>query len=259
MLMTESDISLVPWGNATARTERRSPPATRDEHRCFSSETSSSPPASATCARAMRSPASSSACACSPTEAWRRRSSTASPCAWATSWMSAPRCRCGPSAAAPTRSRSSGRATGVRWQLEEPGIVTVPFPGGLPDGIHEVSVELRLRMSYIPIEHQPSVFRASQAHHADVRAGRRTVPVRRLALQLHARLRHGARPRDGARRGRGCRCHRRRDPRRGARRELPGAVDGVDRRLVRAAREVLARAHELRLVDRHPAASGRAA
>ena len=51
---------------------------------------------------------------------------------------------------------------GLRWQLEEPGIVTVPFPGGLPDGIHEVSVELRLRMSYIPIEHQPSVFRATK-------------------------------------------------------------------------------------------------
>src|SRR5690606_2650318 len=28
---------------------------------------------------------------------------------------------------------------GVRWPLEEPAIVTVPFPGGLPEGTHEVS------------------------------------------------------------------------------------------------------------------------
>lgn len=51
---------------------------------------------------------------------------------------------------------------GVRWQLEEPAVVTVPLPGGLPEGVHEVSVELRLRMSYIPVEHQPSVYRATR-------------------------------------------------------------------------------------------------
>jgi sugar phosphate isomerase/epimerase len=51
---------------------------------------------------------------------------------------------------------------GVRWQLEEPAVVTVPLPGGLPEGVHEVSVELRLRMSYIPVEHQPSVYRATK-------------------------------------------------------------------------------------------------
>ncbi|MGC5223440.1 C-glycoside deglycosidase beta subunit domain-containing protein [Micromonospora sp. DT81.3] len=58
--------------------------------------------------------------------------------------------------------RELWESEGVRWQLEEPGVVTVPFPGGLPEGIHEVSVELRLRMSYIPLEHQPSVFRATK-------------------------------------------------------------------------------------------------
>ncbi len=47
---------------------------------------------------------------------------------------------------------------GVRWPLEEAAIVTVPFEGGLPDGVHEVSIELRLRMSYIPVEHQPSTY-----------------------------------------------------------------------------------------------------
>lgn len=47
---------------------------------------------------------------------------------------------------------------GVRWPLEDAAIVTVPHPGGLPDGVHEVSIELRLRMSYIPVEHQPSTY-----------------------------------------------------------------------------------------------------
>ena len=51
---------------------------------------------------------------------------------------------------------------GVRWPLEDAAIVTVPFPGGLPDGIHELSIELRLRMSYIPIEHQPSTYRVTR-------------------------------------------------------------------------------------------------
>lgn len=51
---------------------------------------------------------------------------------------------------------------GVRWPLEDAAIVTVPFPGGLPEGIHEVTIELRLRMSYIPIEHQPSTYHVTR-------------------------------------------------------------------------------------------------
>jgi len=51
---------------------------------------------------------------------------------------------------------------GVRWQLEDAAVVTVPFEGGLPQGVHEVSIDLRLRMSYIPEEHQPSVFRETK-------------------------------------------------------------------------------------------------
>ena len=43
----------------------------------------------------------------------------------------------------------------MRWPLEDAAIVTVPLDGGLPQGVHEVSIELRLRMSYIPVEHQP--------------------------------------------------------------------------------------------------------
>lgn len=51
---------------------------------------------------------------------------------------------------------------GVRWQLEDAAIVTVPLPGGLPDGIHELSIDLRLRMSYIPQEHQPSRYEVTK-------------------------------------------------------------------------------------------------
>ena len=51
---------------------------------------------------------------------------------------------------------------GVRWPLEDAAIVTVPFEGGLPDGVHEVSIELRLRMSYIPVEHQPSTYNVTK-------------------------------------------------------------------------------------------------
>jgi sugar phosphate isomerase/epimerase len=51
---------------------------------------------------------------------------------------------------------------GARWPLEDAAVITVPFDGGLPEGVHEVSIELRLRMSYIPIEHQPSTYRATR-------------------------------------------------------------------------------------------------
>lgn len=51
---------------------------------------------------------------------------------------------------------------GVRWPLEEAATITVPLPGGLPAGTHEVSIELRLRMSYIPAEHQPSTYRVTR-------------------------------------------------------------------------------------------------
>jgi len=51
---------------------------------------------------------------------------------------------------------------GVRWPLEEAAVVTVPHDGGLPQGVHELSIELRLRMSYIPVEHQPTTHRTSR-------------------------------------------------------------------------------------------------
>ncbi|MBB3157701.1 sugar phosphate isomerase/epimerase [Microbacterium proteolyticum] len=51
---------------------------------------------------------------------------------------------------------------GVRWPLEDAAIITVPLSGGLPDGTHELSIDLRLRMSYIPEEHQPSRYRVTK-------------------------------------------------------------------------------------------------
>lgn len=51
---------------------------------------------------------------------------------------------------------------GVRWPLEDAAIITVPLPGGLPDGVHELSIDLRLRASYIPLEHQPSRYRVTK-------------------------------------------------------------------------------------------------
>jgi sugar phosphate isomerase/epimerase len=51
---------------------------------------------------------------------------------------------------------------GVRWQLDEAATVTVPCEGGLPQGVHELAIELKLRMSYIPMEHQPSVYKEAR-------------------------------------------------------------------------------------------------
>lgn len=54
------------------------------------------------------------------------------------------------------------QSDGVRWPLEDAAVVTVPLPGGLADGIHELSIDLRLRMSYIPQEHQPSRYQVTK-------------------------------------------------------------------------------------------------
>lgn len=51
---------------------------------------------------------------------------------------------------------------GLRWPLEDAAVITVPLAGGLPDGIHELSIDLRLRMSYIPQEHQPSRYQVTK-------------------------------------------------------------------------------------------------
>lgn len=52
--------------------------------------------------------------------------------------------------------------TGTRWPYEEAATLTVPRPGGLQPGLHDMEVAIIIRMSYIPIEMQPSVFTASR-------------------------------------------------------------------------------------------------
>lgn len=41
-------------------------------------------------------------------------------------------------------------STDVRWQLDEPATITVPRPGGLSAGIHDLEVVVQLRRSYFP-------------------------------------------------------------------------------------------------------------
>jgi hypothetical protein len=50
----------------------------------------------------------------------------------------------------------------ARWPLGHAAVLTVPRDGGLARGIHDVSLELRLRMSYIPEELQPSIWTAAR-------------------------------------------------------------------------------------------------
>jgi len=54
------------------------------------------------------------------------------------------------------------QSEGLRWQLEEAATILVDLPGGLTPGVHQLDVEFRLRMSYIPIEHQPSRYVVSK-------------------------------------------------------------------------------------------------
>jgi sugar phosphate isomerase/epimerase len=41
-------------------------------------------------------------------------------------------------------------STDVRWQLDEAAVITVPKPGGLTPGVHQLEVTIFLRRSYIP-------------------------------------------------------------------------------------------------------------
>lgn len=50
----------------------------------------------------------------------------------------------------------------VRWQLDELAIITVPHPGGLAVGVHDLAVDIALHAPYIPVEFQPSLFHAER-------------------------------------------------------------------------------------------------
>jgi hypothetical protein len=53
-----------------------------------------------------------------------------------------------------------GADPAARWPYEEAATLTVPRPGGLEPGLHDLEVAIIIRMSYIPIEMQPSTFTA---------------------------------------------------------------------------------------------------
>lgn len=53
-------------------------------------------------------------------------------------------------------------STDARWPKDRAAVLTVPRPGGLAPGIHDVTFVLRVRMSYIPEELQPSIWTATR-------------------------------------------------------------------------------------------------
>lgn len=54
------------------------------------------------------------------------------------------------------------QAVDLRWTLDEPVIVRAAKPGGLAVGVHDVSVAVRIRQPYFPIEFQPSIIRETR-------------------------------------------------------------------------------------------------
>lgn len=52
-------------------------------------------------------------------------------------------------------------STDLRWQLDELVTVTVPKPGGLSAGVHQLAIALYLRRPYLPPHMARSVFRAT--------------------------------------------------------------------------------------------------
>src|SRR3954469_5910636 len=54
------------------------------------------------------------------------------------------------------------RTTDVRWQLDELATITVPKPGGLSVGVHDVAVTIFLRRPYFPPAVARSSFEASR-------------------------------------------------------------------------------------------------
>ena len=46
----------------------------------------------------------------------------------------------------------------LRWPVDVPAVLSVPRPNPLAIGFHVIDVDLRLRMSYIPVELQPTIW-----------------------------------------------------------------------------------------------------
>lgn len=54
------------------------------------------------------------------------------------------------------------QATEARWPFEEAAVLQVAKAGGLEPGLHEIEVRLTWRMSYMPIEMQPTTHTSSR-------------------------------------------------------------------------------------------------
>lgn len=52
------------------------------------------------------------------------------------------------------------RASDARWPFEEAATLSVDKPGGLEPGLHELEIAISYRMSYMPIEMQPTTYTA---------------------------------------------------------------------------------------------------
>lgn len=50
----------------------------------------------------------------------------------------------------------------VHWDLDEPAVITVPHPGGLAPGVHQLDVQIAIHAPYIPSQFQPSLFPATR-------------------------------------------------------------------------------------------------
>ena len=57
-------------------------------------------------------------------------------------------------------------AVDVRWDIQEPALVRVTRPGGLAVGVHEITVAVRIRQPYFPIEFKPSII--TETRHATI-------------------------------------------------------------------------------------------
>jgi hypothetical protein len=53
-------------------------------------------------------------------------------------------------------------ASDVRWPFDEPAVLTVPKPGGLAVGMHDLRVKLAFRASYMPPDMGPWITRAER-------------------------------------------------------------------------------------------------
>ena len=76
-------------------------------------------------------------------------------------------------------------STDVRWQLDEPATITVPKPGGLSVGVHQLEVTVYLRRSYFPPHGGAIPVRRDRVGRDRARRAGGRPALRRLDLQLH--------------------------------------------------------------------------